>query len=247
MTEDEVVGWHHQLSEHEFKQSPGDSEGQGILAWHPWGWKGQTQLNNNNKNNVNIQWKRLLNKSPQIAWKRNFSCWVEYTGDRFVNILFRQKLNCSPNYLFSSVQSLSHVQLFAAPWIAAHQASLSITNSWSWLKLMSIESVMPSSHLILCRALLLLPPIPPRIRVFSNESVLRISTGVSASASVQLSMNIQDWFPLGWTGLISLQSKGLSKVFSSTIIWKHQFFGGLSSLWSSSHTYTWLLESHSFE
>ena len=77
-------------------------------------------------------------------------------------------------YQFSSVQSLSRVHLFATPWIPAHQASLSITNSQSLLKLMSIESVMPSSHLILCRPLLLLPPIPPSIRVFSNESTLRI-------------------------------------------------------------------------
>ena len=76
--------------------------------------------------------------------------------------------------VFSSVQSLSHVQLFATPWITAHQASLSITISWSSLKLMSIESVMPSSHLILCRPLLLLPPNPPSIRVFSNESTLRM-------------------------------------------------------------------------
>ena len=75
---------------------------------------------------------------------------------------------------FSSVQSLSHVQLLATPWIAARQASLSITNSQSSLRLTSIESVMPSSHLILCHALLLLPPIPPSIRVFSNESTLRM-------------------------------------------------------------------------
>ena len=74
----------------------------------------------------------------------------------------------------SSVQLLSHVWLFATPWIAAHQASLSITNSQSLLRLMSIESVMPSSHLILCRPLLLLPPIPPSIRVFSNESTLHL-------------------------------------------------------------------------
>ena len=72
-------------------------------------------------------------------------------------------------YTFSSVQSLSCVRLFATPWIAARQASLSITNSWSSPKLMSIESVMPSSHLILCHPFLLLPPIPPRSRVFSNE------------------------------------------------------------------------------
>ena len=75
---------------------------------------------------------------------------------------------------FSLVQLLSHVQLFATPWIAAHQASLSITNSWSSLRLKSIELVMPSSHLIFCRPLLLLPPIPPNIRVFSNESILRM-------------------------------------------------------------------------
>jgi len=75
---------------------------------------------------------------------------------------------------FSSVQSLSHAWLFATPWISARQASLSITNSRSWLRLTSIESVMPSSHLILCRPLLLLPPIPPSFRVFSNESTLRM-------------------------------------------------------------------------
>ena len=79
-----------------------------------------------------------------------------------------------PHFSFSSVQSLSHVQLFVTPWTATHQASLYITNSQSLPKLMSIESVMPSNHLILCRPLLLLPPIPPSIRVFSNESILHI-------------------------------------------------------------------------
>ena len=116
-----------------------------------------------------------------------------------------------------SVQ-LSRVQLFATPWTAARQASLSINNSRNLLKLTAIESVMPSSHLILCRPLLLLPSIFPSIRVFSNESVFRIggqSIGAAASASV-LPMNIQDWFPLGLTALISLQSKGLSRVFSNT-------------------------------
>ena len=131
-----------------------------------------------------------------------------------------------------SVQSLSHVQLFATPWTAAHQASLPITNSWSLLKLMSIESVMPSNHLILCHPLLLLPSIFPSIRVFSNKSVFASggqSIGASASASV-LPMNIQDWFPLGLTGLISLQSKGLSRVFSNTTVQKHQFFGARLSI-----------------
>ena len=103
---------------------------------------------------------------------------------------------------FSSVQSLSLVRLFATPWTIAHQASLSITNSQSSPKLMSIESVMPSNHLILCLPLLLLPSIFPNIKVFSIESVLCIrwqSFGVSPSTSV-LPMNTQDWSPLGWTG-----------------------------------------------
>ena len=118
--------------------------------------------------------------------------------------------------MLGSVQLLSHVWLFASPWIAAHQASLSITNSWSLLKLMRIESVMPSSHLILCRPLLLLPPIPPSITVFSNESTWGgQSIGVAASASV-LPVNTQDWSPLGWTGWISLLSKGRSRPSSSS-------------------------------
>ena len=147
-------------------------------------------------------------------------------------------------YRFRSDQSLTPVRLFATPWIAARQASLSITNSRSLLKLMSIESVMPSNYLILCCPLLLLPSIFPSIRVFSNESVLHIrwqSIGVSASASV-LPMNIQDWFPLGWTGLISLWCKGLSRVFSNTTVQKHPFFCAQLSLQSNSHIHTRLLE-----
>ena len=145
---------------------------------------------------------------------------------------------------FSLVQLLSCVQLFATQRITACQASLSITNSWSLLKLMSIESVMPSNHLILCCPFILPPSIFPSIRVFSNESVLPIRwprIGVSASASV-LPMNIQDWFPLRLTGWISLQSKGLSRVFSNTTAQKHQFFGAQLSLKSNSHIHTWLLE-----
>ena len=134
--------------------------------------------------------------------------------------------------MFSSVQSLSCVRLSETPWIAAHQASLSISNSQSLLRLMSIESVMPSNYLILCRSLLLLPSIFLSIRVFSNESVLCIrwpKYRSSASASV-LPMNIQDWFPLGWTGWISMQSKGLSRVFSNTTVQEHQFFSTQLSL-----------------
>ena len=108
--------------------------------------------------------------------------------------------------LLSSVQLLSHVQLFATPWIAACQTSLSITNSQSLLKLMSIELVMPSSHLILCRPLLLLPQSLPASGSFPMSQLFSWggqSFGVSASASV-LPVNSQDWSPLGWTGWISV-------------------------------------------
>ena len=123
---------------------------------------------------------------------------------------------------FSSLQSLSCVWPLRP---AARQASLSITNSQSLLKLMSIESVILASHLILCRPLLLLPFIFPSIRVFSSQFFASggQSIGVSASASVLL-LNTQNWFPLGWTGWTSLQSKGLSQVFSNTTVQKHQFF-----------------------
>ena len=147
------------------------------------------------------------------------------------------------NGIFSSVQSLSNVRLFVTPWIAARQASLSIIISRSLPKLKSIKSVMPSSHLILCHPLLLLPPILPSIRVFSNVSTLRIggqSIGVSASISV-LPMNTQDW-SLGWTDWISLQSKGLSRAFCNTTVQKHQFFGPQLSSQSISHIHTWPLE-----
>ena len=121
---------------------------------------------------------------------------------------------------FSLVQSLSHVWLFATPWIAAHQASLSITNSRSSLRLMSIESLMPSSHLILCHPLLLLLPIPPSIRVFSNESILRMRWPKywGFSFSIIPSKEIPGLISFRWTGWISLQSKGLSRVFSNTTV-----------------------------
>ena len=149
---------------------------------------------------------------------------------------------CCPQ--FSSVQSLSCVWLFVTPWTTAHQASLSITNSQSPHKPMSIESVMRSNHLILCRPLLLLPSIFPSIRSFQINQLSASggqSIGVSVSTSVP-PMNTQDWSPLGWTGWISLQSKGLSRVFSNTTLQKHQFFSTQLYLQSNSHIHTWLLE-----
>ena len=145
---------------------------------------------------------------------------------------------------FSSVQSLNCVWLFVTPWIAARQASLSITSSRSSLKLTSIKLVMPSSHLILCRPLLLLPSITPSIRVFSNESALPMSgqsTGVSGLASF-LPKKSQGWSPSEWTSWISLQSRGLSRVFSNTTVQKQQFFGIQLSSQSNSHIHTWPLE-----
>ena len=115
------------------------------------------------------------------AINKAFDLWGLLPKTHYINQIMRKPSDKSKlrdiiqnTWQFTSVQSLSHVRLFATTWIAAHQASLSITNSWSLLKLMSIESVMPSSHLILCRPLLLLPPIPPSIRVFSNEPTLRM-------------------------------------------------------------------------
>ena len=134
--------------------------------------------------------------------------------------------------------------VFATPWTAAHQASLSITNSWSLLKLTSIELIMPSNHLILCRPLLSRLQSSPASGSFQISHLFASggqSIGVSASASV-FPMNIQDWFPLGLTGLISLKSKGLSRVFSNTTVQNHQFFGAQLSSWSNSHIHTWLLE-----
>ena len=143
-----------------------------------------------------------------------------------------------------SVQLLSHVWLFATPWTTACQASQSFTISWSLVKLISIVSVMPPiscsvTHFSFC------------LQSFSASGVFfPISwlfasggqcIGASGSASV-LPMNIQGWFPLGWTGLISLQSKGLSRVFSKTTVQKHQFFSSQPSLWSNSHIRTWILE-----
>ena len=144
---------------------------------------------------------------------------------------------CIINYIFfSSVQSLSHVQLFATSWTAACQASLSITNPQGLLKLMSIESVMPSNHLILCRPrlllCLLLPSIFPSIRVFSNESVLHIRWPKywSFSFSISPSNEYSGLISFRMAGWISWQSKGLSRVFSNTTVQKHPFFGAQLSL-----------------
>ena len=138
----------------------------------------------------------------------------------------------------SSVQSLSRVRLFAIPWTAALQASLSITNFQSLLRLLSIESVMPSNHsssVVPFSSCLQFVPVSGSFPV----SLFFASCGpsIGASASV-LPMNIQNWFPLGLTGLISCSNR-FSRVFSNTIVQKHRFFSAQVSLWSNSHIHTW--------
>ena len=161
--------------------------------------------------------------------------YLAYFWPIFVNIFLSAIFTLSFWGFSQSVHSLSRVQLFVTPWTVASQASLSI-NSWSLLKLMTIKLVMPSNHLILCRPLLLLPSIFPASGSFPMSQFFASGgqgIGASASASV-LSMTIQYWFPIRLTGLLSLQSKGLSRVFSSTAARKQQFFSAQSSLWSNS-------------
>ena len=139
---------------------------------------------------------------------------------------------------FSLVQPLSRVQLFATPWTAACQASLSITNSCSWSQW--CHPTISSSVVPFSSCLQSFPASGSfQMSQFFPSGVQSIE--ISASASV-LPMHIQDWFPLGWTGLISLQYQGLSTVFSNTTVQKHQLFGTQLSLLSNSHIHIWLLE-----
>ena len=150
-------------------------------------------------------------------------------------------VNATCSVQFRSIQLLSHVRLSETPWITAQQASLSITKSGNLLKLMSIELVMPSNHLILCHPLLLPPSIFFSIRVISNESVLCVRWPKYWSFSFNISPSNE------YSGLISfrmdlLAVKGLSRVFSNTTVQKHQLFSAQLSLWTNSHIHTWLLE-----
>ena len=135
--------------------------------------------------------------------------------------------------------SVAKSHVFVSPWTAARQNPLSVAISGSLFKFMAIESMMPSNHLVLCHPLVLLPSVFPRIRVFSSESVLHIRwlKYWSFSFSNSPPMTIQDWFPLGLTGWISLVSNGPSREFSSTTVWKHQFFSA-----QPSYIHTWLQE-----
>ena len=158
----------------------------------------------------------------------------------WVNLLYTR----SQSVQLSSVQSLSRVRLFATPWIAACQASLFITISRSSLRLTSTESVMPSSHLIFSCPLSSCPQSLPASESFPVSQLFSWggwSTGVLASASF-LPRKSQGWSPSEWTGWISLQSKGLSRVFSNTTVQKHQCFDAQPFSQSNSHIHTWPLE-----
>ena len=159
-----------------------------------------------------------------------------------MNIIINETLEITTHS--EDICCCSVTQLYVTPWTEACQPCLSFTISWNLLKLVAIELMMPSSHLILCRPLLLLPqsfpasgPLPLS-QLFASDGQ---SIEASASASV-FPMNIQDWFPLGLTGWISLQSKGLSRVFSNTTVQKHQFFCAQLSSQSNSHIHIWPLE-----
>ena len=154
-----------------------------------------------------------------------------------------KNMNIDPNLtsccsVTQSYPTLGDPMVCSTPGLPVHHQLLEIAQT-------QVPRVCDAIHiLVLCRPLLLLPSIFPNIRVFSNGQSFTSggqSIGASASATV-LPMNIQDWFPLGLTGLISLLSKGLSRVFSNTTVQKHQFFGAQPSLWSNSHIHTWLLE-----
>ena len=150
--------------------------------------------------------------------------------------------------LYPSVQLLSHVQLFVIPWIAAHQGSLSITNSWSLLKLMSVESVMPSNHLVLCLPLLLLPSVFHSIRVFSSESAFRIKWPKFWSCSISPSSEYSGLisFRMDWLDLLAVQGT-LKRLLQhhnskSSILWCPAFFIVLLS-----HPYVTTGKNHSFD
>ena len=188
-----------------------------------------------------------------LLWPKYFLCCSQVFGASLIAQLVKNPPAVQETWIpwrrerlvqFSSIQLLSRAWLFATPCISARQASLSITNSWSSPKLMFIELVMPSSHLILCRPLLLLPPVPPSIRVLSNESTLCTRWPKYWSFSFSISPSSEHpgliSFRMDWLDLPAVQ--GTCKSLSNTTVPKHQFFGAQLSSQSNSHIHTWPLE-----
>ena len=175
-----------------------------------------------------------------MAYRSVKSFWG--SNNENLNILSPNVCQIPPMQDMYYLVQVSHsvVSDSATPWTAAIQASLSITNFWSLLKLISIESVMPSNHLLLCRPLLLLPSIFPSIRVFSNESVLHIRWPKYWSFSFSISPSNEYLglisFRMDWLELLAVQ--GTLRVFSNTTVQKHQFFSAQLYLWFNSHIHT---------
>ena len=222
-----MAGWHHWLNGCESEWTPGVGDGQGGLACcDSWGRK-------ESDTTERLIWSDLMLYiviNIYISYKYLY-CY-KYSFPMLMTKNLRRTNSITLKYLlinflltFSSVQSLSCVQLFATPWTSARQASLSITNSQSPLKLISIESVMPSNHLILCCPFLLLPSIFPSIKIFSKEEVLHIRWPTYWSFTFSISPSNEHpgliSFRMDW--LDPLQSKGLSRVSSNTTVQKHQF------------------------
>ena len=181
---------------------------------------------------LNIQETKIMASNPISSWQIDGEIMEAVRDFIFLDFEITTDGDCSheikrclllgskaSSVQFSLVQSLGHVWLFETTWIAARQASLSFAIFWSLLKLISIESVIPSKYIVLCHPLLLLPSIFPSITVFSNQFSVHIWwPNIGTSSASVLRMNIQNWFPLGWTSLISLQSKGLLRVFSDSTV-----------------------------
>ena len=193
---------------------------------------------------LHFLWEDEKNKGADACLGHVLEAFVDYENVKNIDRQKKTDLLMYSGFLsveFSSVQLLSRVQLFVTLWTAARQDFLSITNFRSLLKLTSIESVMPSNHLISFSVI----PFSSRLQYFPASGFFPMSQffasggqsiGASSSASV-LPMNTQDWFPLGWTGWISLQSKRLSRVFSNTTVQKHQFFNTAFFMVQISHLY----------
>ena len=194
--------------------------------------KSQTQLSDSAHSTYVVHCFRRVDVKGDICVKTVVAMWTKSHIIDFCN-----------KWNFCFVQSPSHVQLLETPWTTAHQASLSLTISWSLPKYIFIALVMMSRHLILWHLFTFCPQSFPASGTFPMSCLFMsddLNTEASPLASV-LAVNIQGWSPLRWAGLISLLSRGLSGVFSNTTVQRYQFFGILSYLQSSYHNYTWPL------
>ena len=233
-----MVGWHHQLTGYEFEQALGDGEGQGSLACcSPWGCK-------ESDTTEQLNWTdRLMDYNKCTTTSVTFQCCVIFgqLSSLILELLFMnilEHINHLSQFSHSVCPTLWDPMDCSTPGFPVHHQLQELAETHVY------RVVMPSNHLILCCPLLLQPSIVPASGSFPITHFFASSgqnIGVSASASV-LPMSIQDWFPLGWTGWNSLQSKEPSRVFSNITVQKHQFFDAQLSSQSNSHIHTRPLE-----